>query len=98
VLDAPEISVVAVIGGKPVGDSDESRFSFKLNHTVCPIWLHLFQENLGDYPRALIENTTLSFDCSPNDLKAQFGKVKETIKKTNTDYKNFRGEVIVQFQ
>jgi hypothetical protein len=38
VLDTPEISVVAVIGGKPVGDSNESRFSFKLNHTVCPIW------------------------------------------------------------
>jgi hypothetical protein len=50
--------------------------------------------------KAFVENTTLSFDCSPsiNDLEDQFGKVKKTIEKTNADYKNLREEVIVQFQ
>jgi hypothetical protein len=44
VLDTPEISIVSALGGRPLDGSSESRYSFKLNHTVCAVWLGLFEK------------------------------------------------------
>ncbi len=94
VLNTPEIAVVSAQDGKPIRDSDESRFWFNLNHAPCKIWVELFQETLGTFPRTEIKDTTLYFDCYPNDLGGQLSRVRGTVDKTNADYKNLREELI----
>jgi hypothetical protein len=94
----PDIAITEKISAAPASVGREGSFSFRLNQPPSPIWQKLFRENLGEYPELMIERDHLHFRCNPNDLRAQYGRVKDAVDKTNADYRVERDLVTTRVQ
>jgi len=95
-LSTPEVSIV---GKKEVLvdiDGGRTSYAFKLNTAPDAGWRHLFNKNFENVPdginrsdlRVEFKDDTLFLLCMPSKLEAKYAFVKDTVSKTNGDYKS----------